>query len=60
MIENWSEFIIGMLIGICVAGLVVTALFMIRMNLKHMMWRKVRKHEEEFHAKELKERDGVK
>ena len=58
MIESWSDVIIGMMLGICVAGIAITLFWMIRMNFNFMVWRKVRNHEDEFHAEELKEREN--
>jgi len=55
--ENISYIIMGIVIGIASVIMSLIIYQMIRMNLDFMMWRKVRDHEEEFHAKELKERE---
>ena len=57
MIESWVDILLGMMFGICATVLVLIFFFMIRMNLKFAIWRKVRDHEEDFHAEELKERE---
>ena len=57
MIESWSDVIMGMVTGIGGTIIAVILFCMIRMNLKFMIWNKVREHEEEYHAKEIKERE---
>jgi len=57
MIVSWSNIIIGIMIGI--AGVVMTFLFyhMLKMNFELMVFNKIRKHEEKYHAKEIKEKN---
>ena len=58
MIESLADVLIGMVVGIGGTIIVVLAFSMLKMNFKFMVWRKVREHEEKYHAKELKEHEN--
>ena len=57
MIESVADVFIGIVFGVGGTIIVALAFSMLKMNFKFIIWKKVREHEETYHAKELKERE---